>query len=367
MEATLKRSFRFSKTIFFLVCMIVCVMLSGCETREPASADVIQAGFSALNDVQLDVTIQNLEALEEDPELTNMHGLWVDPVQALAIADEIMESRRIEPDEVPEVEVTPQVSEEYVRSSSEETSPEVPEEGDGSSNEQASPEPDSSPHPVDLPIDCPYATAAELVASCPTAYEIQKIRSDFNIVFDEGLITNDIQAPWNCQDTGDDSSIMLTMYNSFRLLMCVPLDQPLPWAPEHDNLYEWMQSLDLVEIKYYLASEGQNSHAWPGHVAIKGNNMADPIYRDVVNPQSGVGVIYSAVLLVHEARHAGDNILHDCGYKDSNLEFMGAWAVQYYLLNMLAEHSGDYFTAYEMEQFAWEAESLLETRFCELE
>jgi len=365
----MKRRFRDSKTMLLVFCVIACVILLGCERQEPVSTEIITIGFSALSDEQLDLTILDLEGLDENLDLINIHGLWVDPAQALEIAHEIKRLRSIG---TPKIVENPELIEttigiEPTEKIDDEVTPEVVYKVAPPTHDLSDLEITASPSATFSPIVCTYNTAAELVASCPTAYEIQKIRSDFNIVFDDEIIENDIQAPWNCMDTGDESSIMLSMYNSFRLFMCVPFDQSFPWALEYDNLYEWMLSLDLVEIKFFMASEGQNSHAWPDHIAIIGNNMADPMYRDVINPQSGVGVINLAVLLIHEARHAGDNIMHNCGYKDSNLEYMGAWAVQYYLLNLLAEHSSDFFTAYEIEQFAWEAESLLETRFCELE
>ena len=68
-----------------------------------------------------------------------------------------------------------------------------------------------------------------------------------------------------------------------------------------------------------------------------------------------------------------DNIGHNCETdkkkkyfsKDTNLAYMGAWAVQYYLLNMLADNTGDFFTDYQKNQFRGSAQDILSTRFCD--
>jgi hypothetical protein len=214
---------------------------------------------------------------------------------------------------------------------------------------------------------CSYNTAAELVASCPTQEEIQQIRADFNIYFENGLIDNGVLVPWSCTADGDESSIMLSMYNAFRLLKCVPFDENFPWAPDYNNLYDWLKSLDLTAIGYIWAEEGEYNHGWNGRIYIIGNHLDHPMYRDIVNPQSGVGIIHPMVLLIHEARHAGDGVPHNCGYKDTDLEYMGAWAVQYYLLGMLAENTGNYFSDYERSSLLGSAQNIYETRFCDLE
>jgi hypothetical protein len=79
------------------------------------------------------------------------------------------------------------------------------------------------------------------------------------------------------------------------------------------------------------------------------------------------------VLLVHEARHAGHNINHNCKIDpekdhfthDTNLAYMGAWAVQYYLLNMLANNTSNFLSNYQKNQFLGNAQDILATRFCD--
>jgi hypothetical protein len=90
------------------------------------------------------------------------------------------------------------------------------------------------------------------------------------------------------------------------------------------------------------------------------------MYREIINHQSGVGIIHALALLVHEARHAGYNIGHNCkdGIRDTNLAFMGAWAVQYYLFKMLAENTGSFFSDYEKNMLLGNAQNILAFGFC---
>jgi hypothetical protein len=229
-----------------------------------------------------------------------------------------------------------------------------------------------------LPVPIPPApwnciSADQLVATCPFEQEIQQIRSDFNIYFDKGLIDHGVLQPWNCTNNGGESSIMLSMYNIFRLTKCIPFDTSFPWSTSHSNLYVWLKSLNLPAIGFFWADPGVPSHARGNRIFLAGNQLADPIFREIINPQTGMGIIFYVTLLAHEARHAGYNIGHNCETdkkkkyfsKDTNLAYMGAWAVQYYLLNMLADNTGDFFTDYQKNQFRGSAQDILTTRFCD--
>jgi hypothetical protein len=73
------------------------------------------------------------------------------------------------------------------------------------------------------------------------------------------------------------------------------------------------------------------------------------------------------VLLVHEATHAGYNKGHNCpdGVRDTNLAYMGAWAVQYYLLKMLGENTpAGFFTPHQTQMLQGNSQDILNTRFC---
>jgi hypothetical protein len=221
--------------------------------------------------------------------------------------------------------------------------------------------------PLPSPTPWNYASANQLVSTCPFEQEIQQIRNDFNIYFEKGLIDHGILQPWSCTNNGKESSIMLSMYNIFRLAKCIPFSKNFPWSPSQSNLYDWLKSLNLTSIGFFWAQQNEYSHASGKEIYLRGNLLGDPIYREIVNPQTGVGIVHVLVLLVHEARHAGYNIGHNCGggAKDTNLAYMGAWAVQYYLLKMLAEDTGNFFTDYEKNMFLGSAQNVLTTRFCD--
>lgn len=221
--------------------------------------------------------------------------------------------------------------------------------------------------PPPAPTPWNYDSADQLVATCPFEQEIQQIRNDFNIYFEKGLIDHGVLKPWSCTTNGKESSIMLSMYNIFRLLKCVPFNTNFPWSPSHTNLYDWLKSLNLTAIGFFWAQQNEYSNAWGKRIYLIGNCLEDPIYREIVNPQTGVGIIHVLVLLAHEARHAGYNIGHNCGggVKDTNLAYMGAWAVQYYLLKMLAENTGNFFSDYEKNALLGSAQDTLAIRFCD--
>jgi hypothetical protein len=216
------------------------------------------------------------------------------------------------------------------------------------------------------PMPWNYKTANQLVSTCPFEQEIKQIRHDFNIYFEKGLIDHGVLKPWSCTNNGKESSIMLSMYNIFRLAKSVPFNKNFPWEPSYGNLYDWLKSLDLTAIGFFWAEQNEPSHAIGKRIYLIGNYLGDPIYREIINQQTGVGIIHALVLLVHEARHAGYNIGHNCGggTKDTNLSYMGAWAVQYYLLKMLAENTGNFFTNYEQNMLIGSAQSVLSNRFC---
>jgi len=175
------------------------------------------------------------------------------------------------------------------------------------------------------------------------------------------------------------------MYNSFRMLKCIPFDEEFPWAQGHwewyyrfwfpslrwvqgyKNLYDWLKGAHLVSIGYfYPADADDKSHGWDKRIYLRGDNLIKPDHRKVVDSRTRVGLIDAAVLIFHESRHAAVNIGHNCGTKDSNLDYMGAWAVQYYCLKMMGETAGNFFTEYQKSEMLYRAQRVLDTRFCDL-
>lgn len=212
---------------------------------------------------------------------------------------------------------------------------------------------------------CSFDTAAELMASCPTYEEVKQTRDDFNIWFESELEEKGVLRPWQCTEGGSESSLMLSVYNTFRLMKCIPFDSNLPWDPEYNNLYEWAKSRNLTQINYFFAIDGEYNHAVENSVYMIGNFLDDPIYRHPIHNPTGVGLVNHLGTLFHEIRHAEVPISHNCGTNDTNIQYGGAWAVHFQLMSHLAYHTGTFFSEYEQDRIKYVAELIRNTRFCD--
>ena len=215
-------------------------------------------------------------------------------------------------------------------------------------------------------INCNFDTADELLAKCPTAEERQIIRKDFNYVFDE------VPPVWDCTDGGSETSVMLTVFNTFRLMKCIPFEESFPWAPEYDNLYDWVKSLNLEKIKYYTCYNPPcKPHAYGNKIFLPVEGLDLLPNRQVYNPQWGWGLPHKISLLLHEARHTdnggfpGHPGVCDLSVKDNNLEEMGAWAVEYYFREMLAEKTGNFLTDNQKSGYQAAAQFIYNSGFCD--
>ncbi|MEZ4861710.1 MAG: hypothetical protein R3C14_10395 [Caldilineaceae bacterium] len=188
-----------------------------------------------------------------------------------------------------------------------------------------------------------YQTADILMASCPTAQEITQIRHDFNINFDSGLMATGTVKPWACTQGGNESSVMLTVYNMFRLLKNIPLTQPLVWAPSYTNVYDWLRSLTLTCITFHndiSFASFTNRRIW-----IDGRNRDDPYYRTSM-------LALAAGILVHEARHVETQRGHDSQTKPGgDTDMGGAYGATILYAEMCANNSGTFFTSYQQNEF----------------
>jgi hypothetical protein len=194
------------------------------------------------------------------------------------------------------------------------------------------------PYPPPASVMRSFPTADALLASCPTTGEMDKIRSDFNIAFIPA------PPPWSCTQGGTESSIMLTVYNSFRLLYALTFDTPMP-PLGITRPYDWLRSLNLNWYFMPSSPEMQDSNGGGQDVVILTDGMDSPDLRSVLNPASGNGLFGYPALFMHEARHTvpGGAFMHtgSCspGHDDPSLSFGGAWAVEYYFLEWLVNHT----------------------------
>jgi hypothetical protein len=139
----------------------------------------------------------------------------------------------------------------------------------------------AQPFPLPRPLPPPtnpwgnYVTADQVVQTCPTEAEMHQIRADFNIYFDKGLVDNGIVVPWTCSNQGSESSIMLSMYNIFRLAKYIPFSSTFPWDSQYNNLYQWLKDLGLITIGFFWAQPGELSHGWDKKIYLVGNDLAE--------------------------------------------------------------------------------------------
>ena len=210
------------------------------------------------------------------------------------------------------------------------------------------------------------------LATCPPKDELAILEANFPVLFEPPMRTKDPE--YACHEPISHMrslSDQLAIYQALRVIRHMKLSEPLPWTPLHP--YEWLKSKIGAIVVSYTAEHASCCHVvYPpgkpeGVLAItipKANQELlqwRTVWRD---PQSGVGLVGLILLLFHEARHV--DLPHNCGYKDTTLDYMGAWAVQYYMAKWMAEGKIDVGLAgtdYPQHLAAF-ANELLATRFC---
>ena len=212
--------------------------------------------------------------------------------------------------------------------------------------------------PMHTGISCDYATVDELAYPCPSAEDIRQIRNDFNIYF------NAPPAPWFCTNNGYEYSTTLSIYNALRIMKCTPFDENFQWDLEHNNMYQWLKDVNIEGIEIFACPEGLCNSHYDGVIHLVSLTSIGPSLISDQFSRTALGATRTAVLLSHEAQH--EYLYHTClGGKDHNLDEMGAWAVQYYLLNMLSQNTGIYFTEEQKQEFESLAESVYNYGFCD--
>lgn len=212
--------------------------------------------------------------------------------------------------------------------------------------------------------------------TCPPRRELEVLRNDFAVVYQPKYRTP--EPTYSCSKDGTrtlEPNPTLTHYQALRVIRHMNLTKPLPWTNLHP--YNWLKSKIGGIIVSYEASKPTCCHSltFPGAdktvTAIKTPKADKPLVESRMSwydSQSGVGLWNHIALIFHEARHV--DLSHNCGpdgNKDSSLEYMGAWAVQYYLAKMMdngaiqvgLKDKGDYHSALEYSYEEW-----LSKRFC---
>jgi hypothetical protein len=197
-----------------------------------------------------------------------------------------------------------------------------------------------------------------LLTSCPSEAELERFNSDFHILFDQTIS----YPPYDCHNgTGPNGEVnpKLALFQGLRVIHALHFTQPLPWT--ETNLYEWLKAA----INGIVITDTEFSHCcdmsmW---ISLKADLLNQPDYRLWINPQSGSGLIGLIGLIVHEARHAEIGG-HTCGNDDQTLEELGAWGIQYYLFQYMAEYTPSDFFTQEQRQMAINHANIALSRIC---
>lgn len=203
-----------------------------------------------------------------------------------------------------------------------------------------------------------------LLESCPTDAEVQSIHKDFKIVIDASVLPS--MRAWSCTKGGRENSIMLSLYNSFRVMKLLTFDAPMPLIGA-TNMYDWLRSLGLTFHVITSAAVGGYNNAEGRDVYLLAEGLGGQDNRVWLNSSTQFGLMHFPALLLHEARHTvpGGGYPHNCSSWDSSLSFGGAWALQYYYYLWLANHSGPYMTQMQRIAAADTANWIRQTHFCD--
>lgn len=229
---------------------------------------------------------------------------------------------------------------------------------------------------VAAPVFAHDAHVDDLLARCPTRTEVAWVAKRYKLTFVQdptesaGLVCTSVAG------SGDLTLLQLRAYQALLLLHTFEFDTPLPWAPGvpgdvPPRLGDWLRS--TIRGVTFRGDVAYSSCCDPaGIVNVSATGMAALATNRWVDPRSGTGMEGLVGLIVHEARHAEVGG-HTCGVDDGTPEELGAWGVQYYLVEWLASHLVDpsYLDApaplapdYYRDSARDSARYLLSTRFC---
>ncbi len=218
--------------------------------------------------------------------------------------------------------------------------------------------------PTGTSISTPQPPAIDqLLAHCPTAQEVAAINKDLKLSFEADPTTG----KWVCTAAAGSADLTLMQRRAYQTLQAMKqlkFSKPLPWTDK--QLYEWFVST-IKAIRF--RSDAQFSFCCDPKDTINvrvASNVYIVLTDRWIDPSSGGGLMDSAVLYVHEARH-NQGLPHTCGANDKTIAELGAWGVQYYLDTWLADYSDPNFISdpYYRQIAKSDAEQIRKTRFCD--
>ncbi len=183
-------------------------------------------------------------------------------------------------------------------------------------------------------LSTPTPTAAPtidaLFARCPTAAEIAEVSQAVTLAFETDPTAGTLVCKAS-DGSADLTALKKRAYQSILIMKHLSFDAPLPWT--NKNLFNWFAGAITSirfrsNITYSYCCEPANTI----NIAVAGNSYLMLTGR-WIDDSIGGGLMDTMVLFAHEARH-NEGYPHTCanGQDDKTLGELGAWGVQYYLL-----------------------------------
>ena len=217
---------------------------------------------------------------------------------------------------------------------------------------------------IAIPTSPNLAPVDQFLERCPTREQIASIDADLRLTFDADPTAGDPLACTAANGSRDLSPMKKRVYNSLLVIKQLQFDRPLPWTKS--SLYEWLTRA-IRGIRF--RDDIKNSFCCdPGRVINLVASRSSVVMTDRwVEPTLGNGLDVWVLLVLHEARHA-DGFPHTCGSKDQTLDELGAWGIQYYVSQWLAQHTDQaFFSSGQIrytDRLLRQAEMLRKNSFC---
>ncbi len=207
------------------------------------------------------------------------------------------------------------------------------------------------------------------LATCPSEADLAVIDADLTLSFESDPTAGTFECT-SANGSRDLTAFQRNVYTTLIVMKKLEFTQPLPWTDK--QLYQWL--IDTIDGMRFRSDIENSSCCDPaGIINIQTTNLVATNTNLWINPQYGVGLKDLLVLMVHEARH-NEFGGHTCGSNDNTRAELGAWGVQYYLQEYLANYPKDlaFLTStspglenYYQELTEADTQTILATRFCQ--
>ncbi len=212
----------------------------------------------------------------------------------------------------------------------------------------------------------PIADIDAFLVTCPPPDELALLQRDFAILFRPARSSAPVYACTEPAGAIESPSDQLVLYQALRVIRHLRLSTPLPWTYLHP--YDWLKSkFGAVVVNSgagfadcHIPVTPPGATAQVTAIVVQEGELPDRIGWG--DPRTG-GLARLILRIFHLARHV--DRAHDCGERDSSVDYLGAWGVEYTLATMLSQGAIEAgLSPEERGALAAYAQQLLATRFC---